>query len=206
MQDEKLFAGLDTLSAYRQTIAEKLRIDDRAYREMGQVIDRSPELVARIQEHYRMLDEHRPLRPTLGNDMQIFYMRDRQTFTFLMFPELLDMAYQTARIIGEKFIAPYLTGKTLPEIMLSNQPIAAQHGYAIQEIVECREDFAIYRNYECADCYGMPNIGMKICAYEAGTAAGCFETPLGRPVEVRETKCCANGDDYCEFEVRVLDK
>ena len=44
---------------------------------------------------------------------------------------------------------------------------------------------------------------MKICAYEAGTAAGCFARPLGRPVEVVETKCCANGDPYCEFEVHV---
>lgn len=96
-----------------------------------------------------------------------------------------------------------LMGKTLPEILNSNQPIAARHGYAREEIVVAREDFGIYRHYECADCYGLPNIGMKICAYEAGTAAGCFARPLGRPVEVVETKCCANGDPYCEFEVHV---
>ena len=98
---------------------------------------------------------------------------------------------------------PMLMGKTLPEILNSNQPIAARHGYAREEIVVAREDFGIYRHYECADCYGLPNIGMKICAYEAGTAAGCFARPLGRPVEVVETKCCANGDPYCEFEVHV---
>lgn len=87
----------------------------------------------------------------------------------------------------------------------NNQPIAKEHGYAIQEIVECREDFAVYRNYECADCYGLPNIGMKICVYEAGTAAGCLGLPLGKRVEVTEVKCCANGDPYCEFEVRVME-
>ena len=108
-----------------------------------------------------------------------------------------------ARVIGDVFIAPMLMGKTLPEILNSNQPIAARHGYAREEIVVAREDFGIYRHYECADCYGLPNIGMKICAYEAGTAAGCFARPLGRPVEVVETKCCANGDPYCEFEVHV---
>ena len=96
-----------------------------------------------------------------------------------------------------------MRGKTLPEILNSNQPIAAAHRYAHEEIVVAREDFGIYRHYECADCYGLPNIGMKICAYEAGTAAGCFAKPLGRPVEVIETKCCANGDPYCEFEIHV---
>ena len=87
--------------------------------------------------------------------------------------------------------------------MKSNEPIAARHGYARQEVVEAREDYAVYRNYECADCYGLPNIGMKVCCYEAGTAAGCFSAALGRPVAVTETKCCANGDEYCEFEVIV---
>ena len=118
-------------------------------------------------------------------------------------PELLKLEYEVARVIGDVFIAPMMRGKTLPEILNSNQPIAAAHRYAHEEIVVAREDFGIYRHYECADCYGLPNIGMKICAYEAGTAAGCFAKPLGRPVEVIETKCCANGDPYCEFEIHV---
>ena len=69
-----------------------------------------------------------------------------------------------------------LGGYTLPEIMSSNQPLPGRDGYAIEEVVEVDEKHAIYRHYECADCYGIPNIGMKICTYEAGTAAGCFRT------------------------------
>ncbi|MBC8569686.1 hypothetical protein H8709_02460 [Oscillospiraceae bacterium NSJ-54] len=172
---------------------------------MGKVVDRSPELVERILKHYEMMDKGEWIRPNFSNDMQILYMRDRQTFSFLLFPELLEIGYQVGRLIGEKFIAPYLTGKTLPEIMESNLHFAGDHNYAHQEIVVAREDYAVYRNYECADCYGMPNIGMKICCYEAGTAAGCFEIPLGKHVVVTETKCCANGDDYCEFEVKVVE-
>ena len=39
--------------------------------------------------------------------------------------------------------------------------------------------------------------------YEAGTAAGMFSTALGKKCRVTETKCCADGDDYCEFLVEV---
>lgn len=45
----------------------------------------------------------------------------------------------------------------------------------------------------------------EFCVYEAGTAAGCFSAALGKHVEVEETKCCANGDPYCEFHVQVVD-
>ena len=33
---------------------------------------------------------------------------------------------------------------------------------------------------------------------------GMFSTALGKPCRVTETKCCANGDPYCEFLVEVL--
>ena len=170
---------------------------------MSQTVRRQEALVDSLLRAYTMYDNGIPMRPTLGNEMQIMYMRERQTLSFLLFPELLKLEYEVARVIGDVFIAPMMRGKTLPEILNSNQPIAAAHRYAHEEIVVAREDFGIYRHYECADCYGLPNIGMKICAYEAGTAAGCFAKPLGRPVEVIETKCCANGDPYCEFEIHV---
>lgn len=187
----------------RKTLREKIIINRQTSEEMGAYLQRQEALVNTLLSAYQMYDNGIPFRPTLGNEMQIMYMRERQTLSFLFFPELLKIEYEIARVIGDVFIAPMMMGKTLPEIMQSNQPIAASHGYAHEEIVVAREDFAIYRHYECADCYGLPNIGMKICAYEAGTGAGCFAKPLGRPVEVIETKCCANGDPYCEFEVHV---
>ena len=187
----------------RKILREKVIITPQISEEMSQTVRRQEALVDSMLRAYTMYDNGIPIRPTLGNEMQIMYMRERQTLSFLMFPELLKLEYEIARVIGDVFIAPMLVGKTLPEILQSNQPIAAAHRYAREEIVVAREDFGIYRHYECADCYGLPNIGMKICAYEAGTAAGCFSKPLGRPVEVIETKCCANGDPYCEFEIHV---
>ena len=191
------------LEEVRKTLREKIIITPQISEEMSQTVRRQEALVDSLLRAYTLYDNGVPMRLTLGNEMQIMYMRERQTLSFLLFPELLKLEYEVARVIGDVFIAPMMRGKTLPEILNSNQPIAAAHRYAHEEIVVAREDFGIYRHYECADCYGLPNIGMKICAYEAGTAAGCFAKPLGRPVEVIETKCCANGDPYCEFEIHV---
>ena len=176
------------LEEVRKILREKVIITPQISEEMSQTVRRQEALVDSMLRAYTMYDNGIPIRPTLGNEMQIMYMRERQTLSFLMFPELLKLEYEIARVIGDVFIAPMLVGKTLPEILQSNQPIAAAHRYAREEIVVAREDFGIYRHYECADCYGLPNIGMKICAYEAGTAAGCFSKPLGRPVEVIETE------------------
>jgi predicted hydrocarbon binding protein len=192
-----------SLEEARKQLRE-IRIEGPVYDGMRYLVNKTPELADRILEHYAMLGRGERIRPNFPNEMQILYMRDRQTLSFLLFPELLEIGYQVGRLIGEKFIAPYLSGSTLPEIMASNLHFAADHNYARQEIVTATNDYAVYRNYECADCYGLPNIGLAICCYEAGTAAGSFETPLGRPVRVRETKCCANGSDFCEFEVTVL--
>ena len=203
LPEHKIEIAESKLEQIRAIMREKIVITKETTEEMAQTIKRQEALVNSMLNMYTMYDNGIPFRPTLGNEMQVMYMRERQTLSFLLFPELLKLEYEIARVIGDVFIAPMLEGKTLPEILHSNQPIAAQHRYAHEEIVVAREDFGIYRHYECADCYGLPNIGMKICAYEAGTAAGCFSRPLGRPVEVIETKCCANGDPYCEFEIHV---
>jgi len=72
-------------------------------------------------------------------------------------------------------------------------------------IVEVEEGNPIkVRVYESAFCSGFPNIGECVCHYERGVLAGCFESILNKKVEVIERKCCACGDEYCEFEVHIL--
>lgn len=192
------------LKELRKKIKEELSIDKTIYQQMAKCLDSQESFLTAISQHYEKLGKGERIRPTFGNEMQILYMRDRQTFMFLLFPELKEICYKIGKLIGQKFIAPTLEGDDLPTLMYNNVRFATEHKYAYQEVIEAREDFGIYRSYECADCYGFPNIGQKICIYEAGTAAGGFEGALGRPVEVVETKCCANGDRYCEFEVRVV--
>jgi len=59
------------------------------------------------------------------------------------------------------------------------------------------------RDAECDEASGFPNIGKRVCFYEGAAIAGTTETALGRPVNVFETKCVANGDPDCEFIAEV---
>ena len=195
----------EKIAEARKKLAE-IKFDDATIQEMRDKLAQHPEVHEAFGKAYDKYSRGESIRPTLGNEMQIFYMRERQTLTFLLFPELLKLEYEVARMIGENVMADQMGGYTLPEIMKNNEPIAARDKYAIEKVIEVDDKHAIYRHYECADCYGVPNIGMKICAYEAGTAAGCFSAALGKRCEVVETKCCANGDPYCEFLVTVVEE
>lgn len=158
-----------------------------------------------FSDDYEKSDRGESIRPRLGDLMSIQYMRERQTLSFVLHPELKEIAYEIGYRIGRDICSDMIRGKTLPEIMQSNQPIAESISYAFEEIVEADEKHAVYRHYECADCYGLPDIHDKVCVYEAGVAAGMFSEALGKQCTVTELKCCANGDPYCEFLVEVTD-
>ncbi len=181
------------------------RDDPELFQEMNQTIQKlgNGTFLPKMNETLQKYENGEPIRPHYPNKMQFIYMRDRQTFTFALFPELMEAAYQAGRAIGAAFDAPRREGVTLKEALDSAIDVANQFDYGRQEVVRVEENFAVYRTYECADCYGMANIGMHICVYEAGIAAGALEKVLGKPVTVREVKCCANGDPYDEFEITV---
>ena len=166
---------------------------------------RAEVLRASFVEDYRRSERGESIRPRLGDLMSIQYMRERQTLTFVLHPELKAVAYEIGYRIGRDICSDMIRGKTLPEIMQSNQPITEGISYAFEEIVEADERHAVYRHYECADCYGLPDIHDRVCVYEAGVAAGMFSEALGRECTVTEQKCCANGDPYCEFLVEIGD-
>jgi len=181
--------------------------DQELFQEMWQAVQgmANGQFLPRLGELLQRYETGQPIRPNFPNEMQYIYMRDRQTFTFALFPQLLPFAYQAGRAIGAAFDAPRRTGIELPEALASAITVAEEFNYGRQEIIVAERTFAIYRTYECADCYGLPNLGIKLCAYEAGVAAGALERTLGRPVRVEEVKCCANGDPYDEFEIHVAE-
>ena len=116
------------LEEVRKILREKVIITPQISEEMSQTVRRQEALVDSMLRAYTMYDNGIPIRPTLGNEMQIMYMRERQTLSFLMFPELLKLESEIARVIGDVFIAPMLVGKTLPEILQSNQPPLCARG------------------------------------------------------------------------------
>ena len=195
---------IDELRAQLAHLPE--RGDHELLREMIERLREAAEgrLVNSIHNDYTAYYEKRPIRPTLPNDIQFLYMRDRQVFSFVLFPELMPVAYQVGRAVGALVDAWHRDkNPDLRALLAEALELTEVHGYSRSEIVSAEENFAVYRYYESADSYGLPNLGFPVCIYEAGVTAGALETGLGRPVDVREVKCCAAGDACCEFEVRV---
>jgi len=61
----------------------------------------------------------------------------------------------------------------------------------------------IVRDCFIVDPAGQRSIEPPSCSYLSGYFAGFFSTALGKNVLVREVKCAANGEDYCEHAVQV---
>jgi len=164
-------------------------IDQELLRDMDEKLQKlaGGGFIKAYADQVKMFDTGTQIRPNFSNEMQIMYMRDRQTFMFALIPELMPIAYQVGRMVGSFFDAPRREGMGLPEALATGINVADMHKYGHQEVVKADEEFAIYRTYECADCYGMPNIGMKICVYEAGVTAGAIEKILGNLFRVRKS-------------------
>ncbi len=63
----------------------------------------------------------------------------------------------------------------------------------------------ILRVTSCAFASGAPNINEAICDFTRGVIRGAFAEFKGaETVSVKETRCWAKGDAYCEFEVYSL--
>lgn len=54
--------------------------------------------------------------------------------------------------------------------------------------------------YECMSCYGIPNIGMPMCDFEAGVIQGALDSLIGKNI-TKEKYCWGLGYSFCGFEV-----
>ncbi len=63
----------------------------------------------------------------------------------------------------------------------------------------------VFKVYGCPFAAGAPNINKKVCNFTRGILRGAFAEFKGaETISVKETKCWAKGDPYCEFEVYSL--
>ena len=90
--EEKSILLSPKIEEIRKTLRERIHIDRAASEEMSAYVRRQEALVESMLGMYKLYDDGVPFRPTLGNEMQVMYMRERQTLSFLLFPELLIRA------------------------------------------------------------------------------------------------------------------
>jgi len=65
-------------------------------------------------------------------------------------------------------------------------------------------DPLIIQAYECFECEDLPQIGRPACAFDSGIIKAVFSSYFKTPVKVEETKCYAQGDQFCRFLVKHL--
>ena len=145
-------------------------------------------------------------RPQLGEEIPILIFRAFRVFSGEYLRDILGdrgavVLFQNAgrelgRSLGEKLkrdsVESYLenVGAFMKETEI---------GLLVPERIE--ESEGVLRIEECITCSGMPNVGMRICHFEAGFVAGLFESFLGKKMKATETKCNAMGEGVCEVTV-----
>jgi hypothetical protein len=55
---------------------------------------------------------------------------------------------------------------------------------------------------DCFEAVAWGKKNYKVCDWTRGAIAGFMSVIFGKPVEVREEKCLANGSEYCEFVIQ----
>lgn len=68
-----------------------------------------------------------------------------------------------------------------------------------------RKESASLIIYELASATATPNAGVNFCDFETGKIAGLFERLTGQNIVANESKCWGLGNNFCEFDVSVVE-
>ncbi|SNZ16696.1 V4R domain-containing protein [Hydrogenobacter hydrogenophilus] len=147
-------------------------------------------------------------RPHLGEDVSVLVFRAFRVFMGIYLDDVLghkgaitlfqNAGRELGKEVGEKLkeesLEAYL-GKVIDFVK------DARIGILVP--VDVNRERLVVALDECITCAGMPNIGKRICHFEAGFVAGIVETYTNKKVRAYETKCNAHGENICEVVVEL---
>ncbi len=163
-----------------------------------------------------------PIRPKLGDEIHIVELQNRVTaailFTVGMKVTLMSAgetmgrslaSYMTLCVDVAEKVRQFREIKTLEEAKNSDLIDMLKTMFEMTKMGLLRlKDFdkrrLVFELEECVECAGLPNIEEAICYYTAGYLAGLFSVFLERNIRAYETKCCAKGDELCEFVLEIF--
>ncbi len=147
-------------------------------------------------------------RPHLGEDIPILVFRAFRVFTGVHLEDMVghmgaitliqkagrELGREVGNTLKDEDLNAYL-GKVIDFVKDSKIGLLVPVDVSQEKIVVALD--------ECITCSGMPNIGKRICHFEAGFVAGIVESYLNKRVRAYETKCNAHGDGICEVAVEL---
>ncbi len=89
---------------------------------------------------------------------------------------------------------------SLQEAIREIKEIFEKEKVGIVEIIEMGNENCKIAVRESATAHGV-RAGERVCHFIAGFVAGYVEARTGLEVDVRETRCAAEGNERCEFEI-----
>jgi len=144
-----------------------------------------------------------PTRPTLGNWVDIRILQNRAVLCALS-PGATELLYFAGQNIGEGYGRLLEKTNDLQKGLEAYAREVEEKKFAKAEITQVDGERAVIQLTENAATYGLPNLNLKVCAFDAGVQAGMLAQLIGKRVVSTEVKCYANGDSCCEFEIRVI--
>ncbi len=147
-------------------------------------------------------------REALGEEMPVLVYRLMQ-YTML---DVLSKAYGDKRANEHFREAGYLAGtefaRNILDLKVEFNFFVAALQKALKELkigILRMEEFdeatgeIVLTVAEDLDCSGLPITNETVCYYDEGFIAGILEAYTGKPYNVREIDCWANGDRVCRF-------
>lgn len=136
-------------------------------------------------------------RTTLGETIPLELFRSLRLIG--MYQGLPMKGKNTTKAVGLK-IGQSLPVNTIEEALQVFKDLKI----GIPTIVDSKKDEYLIRIEDCF-CKGLPvHPRTMTCDLEGAILEGALSRILNRTLMVQEVKCNVNGDDYCEYKVRVL--
>ena len=152
-------------------------------------------------------------REALGEEMPVLVYRLMQ-YTML---DVLSKAYGDKRANEHFREAGYLAGtefaRNILDLKVEFNSFVAALQKALKELkigILRMEEFdeatgeIVLTVAEDLDCSGLPITNETVCYYDEGFIAGILEAYTGKPYNVREIDCWANGDRVCRFRGTIV--
>ncbi|MGG3563247.1 V4R domain-containing protein [Neobacillus rhizosphaerae] len=136
-------------------------------------------------------------RPTLGNMIPLELFRTIRLIG--MYQGLPMNGKNTTMAVGRKI------GQSLPVQTIEDAlHIFKELKIGIPTIIQATEN-EIHIKIEDCFCKGLPiHEGNMTCDLEGAILEGAFSLIYDKKVIVREVKCNVNGDEHCEYVIKIL--
>jgi len=162
---------------------------------------------------FRSLGDSAKGRPTLGSTVSVELFRVFRLFGMMeginsVIGDASTLVYTCGKNAGSEFGGSILIRDGKEDIVKYLKAVSTfseELGFGILSVldIDLEKHFVLLELDECVTCSGIQNIGKKICHFESGFFAGVLEVFVGKVCEAKEIKCCADGDESCNFEVII---